>query len=62
MMECPSCGNQEYPVLCPAVIVGITNGDKIILSKYEAADLSVTPLSQALQKSEKPLKKLFTEK
>lgn len=31
----PSCGNQEYPVLCPAVIVGITNGDKIILSKYE---------------------------
>ena len=35
MMECPSCGNQEYPVLCPAVIVGITNGNKIILSKYE---------------------------
>ena len=35
MMECPYCGNQEYPVLCPAVIVGITNGDKIILSKYE---------------------------
>ena len=35
MMECPSCGNHEYPVLCPAVIVGITNGDKIILSKYE---------------------------
>ena len=35
MMECPSCGNHEYPVLCPAVSVGITNGDKIILSKYE---------------------------
>ena len=35
MMECTSCGNQEYPVLCPAVIVGITNGNKIILSKYE---------------------------
>lgn len=35
MMECPSCGNHEYPVLCPAVIVGITNKDKIILSKYE---------------------------
>ena len=35
MMECPSCGNHEYPVLCPAVIVGITNGDRIILSKYE---------------------------
>lgn len=25
----------EYPVLMPAVIVGITNGDKIICSKYE---------------------------
>ena len=35
MMECPDCNNHEYPVLCPAVIVGITNGDKIILSKYE---------------------------
>ena len=32
---CLPDGNQEYPVLCPAVIVGITNGDKIILSKYE---------------------------
>lgn len=35
MMYCPSCGRQEYPVLMPAVIVGITNGDKIICSNYE---------------------------
>ena len=35
MMYCPSCGRREYPVLMPAVIVGITNGDKIICSKYE---------------------------
>ena len=35
MMYCPDCGHQEYPVLMPAVIVGITNGDKIICSKYE---------------------------
>ena len=34
-MICPSCGNGEYPVLSPAVIVGVTNGDKLILSKYE---------------------------
>ena len=34
-MRCPACGHHEYPVLSPAVIVGITNGDKIILSKYE---------------------------
>ena len=35
MMYCPSCNRQEYPVLMPAVIVAITNGDKVILSKYE---------------------------
>ena len=35
MMYCPSCGRHEYPVLMPAVIVAITNGDKLLLSKYE---------------------------
>ena len=34
-MICPACGNGEYPVLSPAVIVVVTNGDKLILSKYE---------------------------
>ena len=31
----PFLRQSGIPVLCPAVIVGITNGDKIILSKYE---------------------------
>ena len=35
MMYCPICNRQEFPVIMPAVIVAITNGDKIILSKYE---------------------------
>ncbi|MCD8155009.1 MAG: NAD(+) diphosphatase [Clostridiales bacterium] len=34
-MYCPSCGNQIYPILSPAVIVGVTNGDRLLLSKYE---------------------------
>ena len=34
-MYCPDCSQYEYPVLMPAVIVAITNGDKILLSKYE---------------------------
>ena len=34
-MICPASGNGDYPVLSPAVIVGVTNGDKLILSKYE---------------------------
>lgn len=34
MMRCPACGLTEYPKICPAVIVGIINGDKLLLSKY----------------------------
>lgn len=34
MMRCPVCGQKEYPKLCPCVIVGITNGDKILVTKY----------------------------
>lgn len=28
------CGNVIYPVIAPAVIVGVTNGDKILVTKY----------------------------
>lgn len=34
MMRCNSCGQMEYPKICPAVIVGVTNGDRILLTKY----------------------------
>lgn len=34
MMRCPSCGQMEYPKICPAVIVAILDGDRILLSKY----------------------------
>lgn len=34
MMRCPHCGNMVYPRIAPAVIVAITNGDKILLTKY----------------------------
>lgn len=33
-LACPSCQNVVYPRLNPAVIVGITNGDKLLLTKY----------------------------
>lgn len=29
-----SCGNTVYPAIAPAVIVGVVNGDKICLTKY----------------------------
>ena len=32
---CPTCGYTAYPRIMPAVIVGVTNGDKILLTKYK---------------------------
>ena len=34
MMRCDHCGNMEFPKICPAVIIGVTDGDKILMSKY----------------------------
>ena len=34
MMKCPSCGNMIFPKICPAIIVAVVNGDKILLTKY----------------------------
>lgn len=34
MMRCPDCNNMVYPRISPAVIVGVLNGDKILMSKY----------------------------
>ena len=34
MLSCPDCGNMIFPKICPAVIVGVTNGDYILLTKY----------------------------
>ena len=34
MMRCACCGNTVYPRIAPAVIVGVINGDKILLTKY----------------------------
>lgn len=34
MLLCPHCRNMIYPKISPAVIVGVLNGDKILMSKY----------------------------
>ncbi len=33
-IRCPECGRLIYPRIIPAVIVGVTNGDKILMTKY----------------------------
>lgn len=31
---CPNCGKITYPKICPAVIVAVRNGDKLLLTRY----------------------------
>lgn len=34
MLKCPSCGNSIYPKIAPAVIVGLIDGDRMLMTKY----------------------------
>lgn len=34
MLSCPHCGNHIYPKICPAIIVGVIDGERILLTKY----------------------------
>lgn len=34
MMRCEKCNQMEYPKISPAVIIGVTNGNKLLLTKY----------------------------
>ena len=33
-MVCPDCGSTVYPKICPAVIVAVTDGDRLLLTRY----------------------------
>ena len=32
---CPDCGNTVYPKICPAVIVAVYDGDRLLLTRYK---------------------------
>lgn len=34
MVYCPKCGNLIFPRISPAVIIAVTDGDRILLTKY----------------------------
>lgn len=38
MLRCPSCGNMIFPKISPAIIVGVTDGDRLLMSKYAGRD------------------------
>ncbi len=33
-MVCPACGNTVYPAIAPVVIVGVIDGEKILMTRY----------------------------
>ena len=35
MLRCPRCGNLIYPKIAPAVIVAVTDGDRILMTRYQ---------------------------
>lgn len=37
---CPNCGNRIYPQISPVVIVAVSHGDKLLLTKYANRDYS----------------------
>ncbi len=38
MVRCVECGQMEYPKIMPAVIIGITDGNRLLLSQYSDRD------------------------
>ena len=38
MLYCENCHHMEYPKISPAVIVGVTDGNRILMSKYADRD------------------------
>lgn len=35
MRLCPACGNMIYPKIAPAVIVALTDGDRLLMTRYQ---------------------------
>lgn len=40
MVRCPGCGNMIFPRINPAVIIAVTDGDRLLLSKYAGRNYS----------------------
>ncbi|MBR2764899.1 MAG: NAD(+) diphosphatase [Blautia sp.] len=43
-MDCPACGKRIYPRIQPAVIVGVTNGDSLLITRYADRPLAIPAL------------------
>ena len=43
-LRCPECGNLIYPKIAPAVIVGVTDGTRIVMTRYAGREYKGTAL------------------
>ncbi len=43
-LDCPSCKKRIYPRIQPAVIVGVTNGDELLITRYADRPLAIPAL------------------
>ncbi|MBO4918519.1 MAG: NAD(+) diphosphatase [Erysipelotrichaceae bacterium] len=43
-LKCEACGRVFYPVISPAVIVAVTEGDKLLMSRYASREYRGTAL------------------
>lgn len=44
MMKCPKCGAMIFPKIMPSVIVAVTSGDKLLLTRYNRPNTKLTAL------------------
>lgn len=35
MLRCPKCGNMIFPKIAPAILVAVTDGDKLLMTRYK---------------------------
>ncbi len=38
MLRCPRCGNMIYPKIAPAVIVAVTDGERLLMTRYQGRE------------------------
>ena len=55
-LVCPDCGLTVYPKICPAVIVAVTDGDRLLLTKYQGRSFKRFALVAGFHEIGKPLR------
>ena len=62
MLQCPCCANMVFPKIAPAVIVGVTHGDKILMTNTRDESTKGMRLSPDLPRSVRRQRRRSKEK